>query len=102
VALRQDASTLTPKNLVKKNRTTNFLRQAIRESIFLWLIVIQLLKAVAMGVVAKCGTCTFLPDRHNPAIPAKGPHTRIKPLDLASGYGRYVTISPGRTFFPVS
>jgi hypothetical protein len=40
------------KNLVK-NRKTNFLRQAIQEPIFLWLM--QILKAVAMGVVAACG-----------------------------------------------
>jgi hypothetical protein len=36
-----------------KNRKTNFLRQAIQEPIFLWLI--QIAKAVAMGVVAACG-----------------------------------------------
>jgi hypothetical protein len=42
------------KNLVK-NRKINFRRQAIQEPIFfLWLI--QILKAVTMGVVAACGT----------------------------------------------
>jgi hypothetical protein len=40
-------------NLLVKNRKTNFLRQAIQEPIFLWLM--QILKAVVMGVVAACG-----------------------------------------------
>jgi hypothetical protein len=51
------------KNLVK-NWKTNFPRQAIQEPIFLWLK--QILKAVAMGVVAACGI--FLSDRPNPVI----------------------------------
>jgi hypothetical protein len=33
-------------------------------------------------------------------IRAKDPHTRIKPLVLASGHGRYITATPERT--PVS
>jgi hypothetical protein len=42
------------KNLVK-NQTTNFPRQAIQEPIFS-VASVQILKAVAMGVVAACGT----------------------------------------------
>jgi hypothetical protein len=30
-------------------------------------------------------------------LPAKDSHTRIKPLALASGHGRYITASPERT-----
>jgi hypothetical protein len=33
-------------------------------------------------------------------MPVKDPHTRIKPLTLASGHGRYITVTPERT--PVS
>ena len=43
------------KNLVK-NRKTGFLRQAIQEPTFSVANIIQILKAVAMGVVAVCGT----------------------------------------------
>jgi hypothetical protein len=30
-------------------------------------------------------------------IPVKDSHTRIKPLALASGHGRYITVTPERT-----
>jgi hypothetical protein len=33
-------------------------------------------------------------------MPVKDPHTRIKPLALASGNGRYITVTPERK--PVS
>jgi hypothetical protein len=29
-------------------------------------------------------------------IPVKDPHTRIKPLALTNGYGRYITATPER------
>jgi hypothetical protein len=34
-------------------------------------------------------------------IPVKDFHTRIKPLALDSGHGRYITVTPERTFFSV-
>jgi hypothetical protein len=30
-------------------------------------------------------------------MPVKGSHTRIKPLALASGHGRYITVTPEQT-----
>ena len=33
--------------------------------------------------------------------PAKDPHTRIKPLALASGHGRYITVIPERELVSV-
>jgi hypothetical protein len=33
--------------------------------------------------------------------PVKDFHTRIKPLALASGHGRYMTVTPERTLFSV-
>ena len=38
--------------------------------------------------------------RRTGIIPIKDPHTRIKPLTLASGHGRYIAVTPKRT--PVS
>jgi hypothetical protein len=35
------------------------------------------------------------------ARPVKDSHTRIKPLALASGHGRYITVTPEREIFPV-
>jgi hypothetical protein len=35
--------------------------------------------------------------RRTEIIPVKDPHTRIKPLALASGHGRYITVTPERT-----
>jgi hypothetical protein len=32
--------------------------------------------------------------RRSEIIPVKDPHTRIKPLTLASGHGRYITVTP--------
>ena len=32
-------------------------------------------------------------------VPVKYSHTRIKPLPLASGHGRYITVTPERTCF---
>jgi hypothetical protein len=57
-----DATSLY-KNLVK-NRKTNFRRQAIQEPIFLWLI--EILKAITMGVVARAAL--FWSSVPNPAI----------------------------------
>jgi hypothetical protein len=34
-------------------------------------------------------------------ILVKGPHTRIKPLALASGHGRYITVTTERTLVSV-
>jgi hypothetical protein len=34
-------------------------------------------------------------------MPVKDPHTRIKPLTLASGHGRYITVTPEQTLVPV-
>jgi hypothetical protein len=34
-------------------------------------------------------------------IPGKGPDTRIKPLALANGHGRYMTVTPERTLTSV-
>ena len=34
-------------------------------------------------------------------IPVKDSHTRIKPLALASGHGRYITVTPERTLVSV-
>jgi hypothetical protein len=39
--------------------------------------------------------------RRTEIIPAKDPHTRIKPLALASGHGRYITVTPERTLVSV-
>jgi hypothetical protein len=33
-------------------------------------------------------------------IPGKGPDTRIKPLALTNGHGRYITVTPERTPTP--
>jgi hypothetical protein len=35
--------------------------------------------------------------RRTEIIPVKDSHTRIKPLALASGHGRYITVTPERT-----
>jgi hypothetical protein len=34
-------------------------------------------------------------------IPVKDSHTRIKPFALASGYGRYITVTPERALVSV-
>ena len=34
-------------------------------------------------------------------MPVKDSHTRIKPLALASGRGRYITVTPERTLMSV-
>jgi hypothetical protein len=34
-------------------------------------------------------------------IPVKDSHTRIKPLALTNGHGRYITVTPERTLFSV-
>jgi hypothetical protein len=34
-------------------------------------------------------------------MPVKDPHTRIKPLALASGHSRYITVAPERTLVSV-
>jgi hypothetical protein len=39
--------------------------------------------------------------RRTEIIPVKEPHTRIKPLALASGHGRYITVIPERTHIAV-
>jgi hypothetical protein len=39
--------------------------------------------------------------RRTEIIPVKAPHTRIKALALASGHGRYITVTPERTLFSV-
>jgi hypothetical protein len=39
--------------------------------------------------------------RRTEIIPVKDPHTRIKPLALASGHGLYITVTPERTILPV-
>jgi hypothetical protein len=35
--------------------------------------------------------------RRTEIMPVKDSHTRIKPLALASGHGRYITVTPERT-----
>ena len=35
-------------------------------------------------------------------IPGKDSDTRIKPLALANGHGRYMTVTPERELFPFS
>jgi hypothetical protein len=39
--------------------------------------------------------------RRTEIITVKDPHTRIKPLTLASGHGRYITVTPERTLLSV-
>ena len=39
--------------------------------------------------------------RRTEIIPVKDSHTRIKPLALASGHGRYITVTPERTLVSV-
>jgi hypothetical protein len=39
--------------------------------------------------------------RRTEIMPVKDPHTRIKPLALASGHGRYITVTPERTLLSV-
>jgi hypothetical protein len=39
--------------------------------------------------------------RRTKMTPVKGSHTRIKPLALASGYSRYITVAPKRTLLSV-
>jgi hypothetical protein len=39
--------------------------------------------------------------RRTEKIPVKDSHTRIKPLALASGHGRYITVTPERTLVSV-
>jgi hypothetical protein len=39
--------------------------------------------------------------RRTEIIPVKDSHTRIKPLALASGHGRYITFTPERTLLSV-
>jgi hypothetical protein len=39
--------------------------------------------------------------RRTEIIPVKDSHTRIKPLALASGHGRYKTVTPERTLASV-
>jgi hypothetical protein len=39
--------------------------------------------------------------RRTEIIPVKESHTRIEPLALASGHGRYITVTPERKFFPI-
>jgi hypothetical protein len=34
-------------------------------------------------------------------IPGKHSHTRIKPLPLTNGHGRYITVTPGRKLVSV-
>jgi hypothetical protein len=34
-------------------------------------------------------------------IPVKDSHTRIKPLSLTTGHGRYITVTPERTLVSV-
>ena len=41
------------------------------------------------------------PRRRTEIIPVKDPHTRIKPLALASGHGRYINVTPERTLVSV-
>jgi hypothetical protein len=40
--------------------------------------------------------------RRTEIIPVKDSHTRIKPLALASGHGRYITVTPERMLVFVS
>jgi hypothetical protein len=101
------------KNLVKK-RKTNFRRKAIQEPIFLWLI--QVLNAVAMGVVA-CAAL-FWSSVPNPAIlnyctleeagiqiiPGACSDTRINLFPLTNEPGRYImyiTVTSGQTIASV-
>jgi hypothetical protein len=39
--------------------------------------------------------------RRSEIIPVKDSHTRIIPLALASGHGRYITVTPERTLASV-
>jgi hypothetical protein len=39
--------------------------------------------------------------RRTEIIPVKDPYTRIKPFTLASGHGRYITVTSERAFFPL-
>ena len=39
--------------------------------------------------------------RRTEIMPVKDSHTRIKPLALASGHGRYITVTPERTLVSV-
>jgi hypothetical protein len=39
--------------------------------------------------------------RRTEIIPVKDSHTRIKPLALASGHGRYITVTPERALVSV-
>jgi hypothetical protein len=39
----------------------------------------------------------YVPGGGTEIIPAKDFHTRIQPLALASGHGRYITVTPKRT-----
>jgi hypothetical protein len=39
--------------------------------------------------------------RRTEIIPVKDSHTRIKPLALSNGHGRYITVTPERTLFSV-
>ena len=39
--------------------------------------------------------------RRTEIIPVKDSHTRIKPLALASGHGRYITVTPEQTLVSV-
>jgi hypothetical protein len=53
------------------------------------------------------GVCTFHPFvyltilEEAEIIPGKNADTRIKPLTLANGHGRYVTVTPKRTLASV-
>jgi hypothetical protein len=40
--------------------------------------------------------------RRTEVIPVKDSHTRTKPLALASGHGRYITVTPERTLVSVA
>jgi hypothetical protein len=50
-----------------------------------------------MSVTAIQGTRgNLLPTRRTEIIPSKNSDTRIKPLALANGHGRYITVTPER------
>jgi hypothetical protein len=40
-------------------------------------------------------------DRHDRTPCAEDSDTRIKPLALTNGHGRYMTVTPERTLFPL-
>jgi hypothetical protein len=75
----------------------------------LWYIFFVLVLCKIPQVVPKYQSPCFKGDHRAPQdlrrrteiIPVKDSHTRIKPSALASGHGRYITVTPERTLVPV-